>query len=145
MLTHIYVMSDRETIKECRRKCTYMICADGSSTHVLDSRTLTCTKHKAVISTIADALDRFIRPAEVLIHSDDAWVLNMIMRNLPIWAAAGYKCINGDDIKDRDTWQRIHDAGQKITISVKPEKYSNIKQFINSAGQGQNRSFADKH
>ena len=45
------------------------------------------TWNKATLTAIANALERFSANAEVTIHTENRWVMNMMEHNLMVWEA----------------------------------------------------------
>lgn len=101
----------------------------------------------ATIITIIEALDRFIRPAQITVHIEESSVINSVKRfpgkemsDLETWQSHGWKTARGTEVKNRAEWQRLynklrvfeHAGGTFEFVELDPEKKDRVLQVIDS-------------
>lgn len=69
--------------------------------------TVTATNHAAVITALVEALKRFKKPCKLFIHTESAFVNNMISMRLEEWARQQYKNAKGEQIKNYELWESL--------------------------------------
>lgn len=105
----IFIAVDSTAAKESLKKYGYVLeftGKNGIQTREGFGETI-ATYHAAVLTAMVHALERFNRPCEITICADDAFVLNMLNRNLEVWATNGYRNAKGEAIKNMELWMRV--------------------------------------
>lgn len=128
MKVDIYMAGDSRRPDTIERWVGYLIRAGRGE--VTGTASCVDTFHGSFLPVIVDALDRFIRPAEITMHIEDGWVAACLARMeegeegdprslLERWQANGWKKSNGSPIDNKDKWQRV---------------YNKLRVFENSGG-----------
>ena len=78
------------------------------------------TWNKAVLTATAKALERFNTNAEVTIHTENRWVLNMMEHNLMIWEGADFWKSSKEKVANEEEWRRIAKAGHSLKLVADP-------------------------
>ena len=78
------------------------------------------TWNKATLTAIANALERFSANAEVTIHTENRWVLNMMEHNLMIWEGADFWKSSKEKVANEEEWRRIAKAGHSLKLVADP-------------------------
>ena len=84
---------------------------------------ITGTYHQTVLRALAEALDRFNQPCEVCICTEDEFVLNMLERNLSIWAENEFLTSKRKPVANREEWMKIWSLSNKHLILTEPGKH----------------------
>lgn len=86
--TKIYITTDSSSPKATEKHYGYVLeCMVGGEAKTREGfGKVTGTYHQAVLTALAEALGRFNQSCEVCICTEDDFVLNMLERNLAIWA-----------------------------------------------------------
>ena len=86
--------------------------------------TTEATYNRAVLIAINEALERFNRPCEIHIHSENSSLLTMIDKDFPKWKENGYQTNKGKEIKNRDEWQRFSENSREHMIVTEKGAHS---------------------
>jgi len=78
------------------------------------------TWNKVVLAAIAEALERFSANAEVTIHSENRWVLNMLGHQLMTWEGADFWKNPKEKVANEEEWRRIAKAGHSLKLVPDP-------------------------
>lgn len=86
--TKIYITTDSSSPKATEKYYGYvLVCmVDGDAKTREGFGKVMGTYHQAVLTALAEALERFNQSCEVCICTEDEFVLNMLERNLAVWA-----------------------------------------------------------
>lgn len=79
MKVHVYVGSADANPRQKERWVGYIIKMGDHK--VFNAWNIDETYHKTNLIALVEALDRFNRPAEIVIHIQDVWVATMIEKN----------------------------------------------------------------
>lgn len=84
------------------------------------------TLHKCMLSVIMLALGRLREDCIIKIHGPDAYILNMIKTQLPIWAVNGFVDSKGHGLADAAEWRIIWGllGQQEYDVSIGRHAYS---------------------
>lgn len=84
----IYIETDSSSPKATEKHYGYVleVMVSGQAVTREGFGKITGTYHQTVLTALAKALDRFNQSCEVCICTEDDFVLNMLERNLAIWA-----------------------------------------------------------
>lgn len=81
------------------------------------------TWNKVILVAITEAVGRFKTNAEVIIHSENRWVLNMIKHFLGKWEERGFLKANGEELENVEEWRKIAKASHSLKIEIDPVGY----------------------
>lgn len=86
----IYIETDSSSPKATEKHYGYVleVMVSGQAVTREGFGKITGTYHQTVLTALAKALDRFNQSCEVCICTEDDFVLNMLERNLAIWAGS---------------------------------------------------------
>lgn len=82
------------------------------------------TLHEVTLRVLIGALSRYQRPSRITIHAADAWVLNMMMHQLPAWEQNGFTNAKGEPIKYREDWEQLAKLVKIHTITIAPGRHA---------------------
>lgn len=84
----IYIETDSSSPKATEKHYGYVleVMVSGQAVTREGFGKITGTYHQTVLTALAKALDRFNQSCEVCIRTEDDFVLNMLERNLAVWA-----------------------------------------------------------
>ena len=74
------------------------------------------TNNRMELMAAIVALETLTRPCEVVLHTDSQYVRQGITLWLPNWVRRGWKTAGGDPVKNRDLWERLHEACRRHSI-----------------------------
>lgn len=123
----IYVETDNKAPASCERYGGYVleyVRANGEPETRHDFRQTTGTYHGVILETLKTALTRIKRSCEVHIHTQDAYVLNMVDKFLATWAENGFRNSKGEPIKNMDIWEQLWQQVKKHKIVVEHGPHS---------------------
>ena len=78
------------------------------------------TFNRAVLTAIIEALNRIEENAEVLIYTDNRYVLSMAAHNLKTWEQNEFKTTKGVTVKNEDLWRKIAMKKSAMKLVGKP-------------------------
>ena len=90
------------------------------------------TIKQAALMALADALERFTRPAVIRFYISDPFVRNMLVTNMPKrWAANNWKKIrlNGE-LHHEALWCKVHDSLKTHAVSYAKEPELNENKIL---------------
>ena len=119
MQVDIYIAGNSKRPETIDRWVGFLIRARNSRKEAIGTANYVSTYHEAFMMVIVEALDRFIRPADITMHLEDAWVVSCLQRIsqdgeeeprslLDIWQANGWKKSRGRNLENKDMWQRLY-------------------------------------
>lgn len=122
METKIYIATDSRLPRASVKWYGYVLeCTQGGSTWTKEGfGTVTGTYHKATLAALADALQRFRRPCEIHIYTEDSFALNMLGRNLAPWAGNGFLSSRGEPVANGAEWKRVWEESRGHTLVAEP-------------------------
>ena len=125
-VTDLYIEVDSVATKETQKHYGFVIetVIRGNTYTVEGFGTCFGTYHKAVLDALANALERYKRPCEVTIHSQDSFVLSMIEQNLQQWAESDFLNSKGRPVKNQEEWRRVHEKSQGMIWKVSQGKHA---------------------
>lgn len=112
MKVHVYVASGDTQPRQKERWVGYLI--KMGEHKVFDARIIDETYHKANLIALVEALDRFNRSAEIIIHIQDYWVATMIEKNAETWQFNGWENKKHEKVKNWEYWQRAYNKLQVL-------------------------------
>ena len=117
MKVHVYVASADANPRQKERWVGYIIRMGDHK--VYDAWNIDETYHKSNLIALVEALDRFNRPADILIHIQDVWVATMIEKNAETWQFNGWENRDHKKIKNWEYWQRAYNKLQVLKFKGK--------------------------
>lgn len=148
-VVHIYAETDNTAPKSQERMSGYVLECTTSS-----GRTVTRehfekkqgTYHAVILQTLIDAMERINQSCEVHVHTQNDFVLENLVSNLPGWASNGYKSRKGTLIKNCQEWQMLWELVKKQLVVKEPGMHSyydwmqgEMKRFKNPPHSGKSR------
>lgn len=86
-------------------------CKDGYKTQVTSGNKLSTTNNVMELTAVYKALVKAYKEkaSRVTIYSDSAYVVNAVRKGwLSNWYENGWKTKEGNDVKNRDIWEKMH-------------------------------------
>lgn len=117
MKVHVYVGSSDANPRQKERWVGYIIKMGDHK--VFNAWNIDETYHKTNLIALVEALDRFNRPAEIVIHIQDVWVATMIEKNAETWQFNGWTNRDHKKIKNWEYWQRAYNKLQVLKFNGK--------------------------
>ncbi|HRP73252.1 MAG TPA: ribonuclease HI [Luteimonas sp.] len=74
------------------------------------------TNNRMELMAAIIALETLSRPCEVVLHTDSQYVRQGITEWMPNWVRRNWKTSGGDPVKNRDLWERLHEASRRHDI-----------------------------
>jgi ribonuclease HI len=74
------------------------------------------TNNRMELMAAIRALEALREPCQVILHTDSKYVQQGIVEWLPNWLRRGWKTSGGQAVKNRDLWERLHDAAARHRV-----------------------------
>lgn len=96
MEVHIYIETDSKAPRTQPRKYGYVLACTlkGKLATKQGFKETTGTYNRATLEAIAEAVTRVVKPSEIHIHTENAFILTMLEENLDRWEQNGYVTTN---------------------------------------------------
>lgn len=104
---HIYISLSTMLLGNARRRYMYTLAAEHSRKTVYGTGVVEGSRHRAELTALVAALSRFTDHAQITIHAEDAWILNMINNSFRDWEQRDFKKKSGEPIADADLWREL--------------------------------------
>ena len=88
---------------------------NGRERELAGGETPTTNNRMELLAAIM-ALEALKSPCEVVLSTDSQYVQKGIGEWLPNWIRRGWKTAGGDPVKNRDLWERLHEACRRHQI-----------------------------
>lgn len=125
---HIYAETGSRGFKRAMRPVAYLLearTASGKTATREEFYEEESTYHEAILGAIGNALGRLKESCEVHLHTQDAFVLNMVDGDyLDEWEKADYKNAKGEPVKNADLWEKIAGGMKGHLILTEQGKHS---------------------
>ena len=113
MQVDIYIAGNSKKPDSVERWIGYLIRARGSRREVTGTASYVTTRHGSFLMVMVEALDRFLRPADITMHIEDVWVASCLQRISPDglldrWQESGWRKARGGELENKDLWQRLY-------------------------------------
>lgn len=141
-IVHIYAEADTATPKNTKRMAGYVLEYVRRSGKVEIREVyeaVTGTYHAVILQMLIEAVSRIKRPCELHVHTQDGFVLESLVSNLPGWATNGYKTRKGTLIKNCREWQRLWELIETYPVvkeSGLHDRYTEMKKKMDSEKAG---------
>lgn len=122
----IYVEADSTTPRQSVRAAGYVLeCIKGDAVHTREEFAhKTGTYNAVILQMLVKALKRINQSCEVHIHTQDTYVLNMIDKNLELWAGNGFHTVKGELVKNHFEWEQVWKLGSRHLLVAEPGEHS---------------------
>ena len=74
------------------------------------------TNNRMELTAVIEGLTALKRPCEIDLYLDSQYVRQGITEWMPGWVRRNWKTAGGDQVKNRDLWERLHEATQRHQI-----------------------------
>lgn len=121
----IYIATDSRSTKITKKGYGYVLetIVEGTERTKEGFGSVAGTYHQAVLTALAEALRRFVRPCEICICSEDEFVLNMLENNLAVWAGNEFLTAKRKPVANREEWEDIWKWSDGHLILTQPGKH----------------------
>lgn len=121
----IYIETDSSSPKATEKHYGYVleVMVSGQAVTREGFGKITGTYHQTVLTALAKALDRFNQSCEVCICTEDDFVLNMLERNLAIWAGNEFLTSKRKPVANQQEWMEIWRLSNRHLILTEPGKH----------------------
>lgn len=118
----IYIETDSSSPKATEKHYGYVleVMVSGQAVTREGFGKITGTYHQTVLTALAKALDRFNQSCEVCICTEDDFVLNMLERNLAIWAGNEFLTSKRKPVANQQEWMEIWRLSNRHLILTEP-------------------------
>lgn len=108
-MTRIYIAIDSRSPRITKKNYGYVLeCEVSGEARTREGfGTVTGTYHQATLTALIKALERFTQKCELHIHTEDMFVLNMMLKNLDAWEANGFTTSKGSPVANREEWMEV--------------------------------------
>lgn len=74
------------------------------------------TNNRMELTAAIMALEALREPCEVVLHTDSQYVRQGITLWMPNWLRRNWRTAGGDAVKNRDLWERLHQAASRHRV-----------------------------
>ena len=119
----IYIKTDNKSLAKKKRWISYvlgtMFCGELKTIEYFG--TVEETLQGAQLTAIVAALKRMKRPAEIVIHVESSFIVNMFKNHMAEWAAGGWQ----SPLHNKEEWKQLYEYSQlhQITFDTEPHVY----------------------
>ena len=124
MIVDVYVAADDRYPRQRERWAGYLIKMGEHKRFA--AFPIDETYHMANLIALVEALDRFNRPAEIVIHIQDFWVATMVEKNTETWQFNGWKNKKHKKIENWQYWQRAYNKLQVLKFNGEKPKFEQL-------------------
>ena len=120
MEVHIYIGTDSKAPRTQVRKYGYVLACTlkGKLKTKQGFKETKGTYNRATLEAITEAIGRVVKPSEIHIHTENAFILTMLEENLDRWEQNGYVTTKGEPVANRDLWKQLKEkAGEHLLLS----------------------------
>lgn len=124
-MTRIYIAIDSRSPRITKKNYGYVLeCEVSGEARTREGfGTVTGTYHQATLTALIKALERFTQKCELHIHTEDMFVLNMMLKNLDAWEANGFTTSKGSPVANREEWMEVRNLSKEHLIVPEPGKH----------------------
>lgn len=84
------------------------------------------TYHMSNLVALVEALDRFNKPARIMIHIQDYWVATMLVKNAETWQFNGWQNKKHEKVKNWQYWQRAYNKLQVLKLNGEKPQFEQL-------------------
>ena len=115
----VWIWVDDKSRKETAKTYAYSletVLQHGACIRKRDCKQIVGTWNRATLLAIAEALERFKTNAEVTIHSENQWILNMMERYLLVWEGSDFWKSKNEKVANEEEWRRIAKMNHSLKL-----------------------------
>lgn len=124
MIVDVYVAADDRYPRQRERWAGYLIKMGEHKRFA--AFPIDETYHMANLIALVEALDRFNRPAEIVIHIQDYWVATMLVKNAETWQFNGWQNKKHEKVKNWQYWQRAYNKLQVLKFNGEKPQFEQL-------------------
>lgn len=120
MEVHIYIGTDSKAPRTQVRKYGYVLACTlkGKLKTKQEFKETKGTYNRVTLEAITEAVARVVKPSEIHIHTENAFILTMLEENLDKWEQNGYVITKGEPVANGDLWKQLKEkAGEHLLLS----------------------------
>ena len=120
MEVHIYIGKDSKAPRTQVRKYGYVLACTlkGKLKTKQEFKETKGTYNRVTLEAITEAVARVVKPSEIHIHTENAFILTMLEENLDKWEQNGYVTTKGEPVANGDLWKQLKEkAGEHLLLS----------------------------
>lgn len=120
MEVHIYIGTDSKAPRTQVRKYGYVLACTlkGKLKTKREFKETKGTYNRVTLEAITEAVARVVKPSEIHIHTENAFILTMLEENLDKWEQNGYVTTKGEPVANGDLWKQLKEkAGEHLLLS----------------------------
>lgn len=114
----LVIWTDSITPKETEKEYAYVLASRRGWQY--GDGICTGTFNRVVLTAIIEALNRIEENAEVLIFTENRFVLSMAAHHLKTWEQNEFKTTKGATVKNEDLWRKIAMKKRSLKLVGKP-------------------------
>lgn len=80
----------------------------------------------ANLIALVEALDRFNRPAKIMVHIQDYWVAAMLEKNAETWQFNGWQNKKHEKVENWQYWQRAYNKLQILQFNGEKPQFEQL-------------------
>ena len=128
----VWVWTDNRSPKASLKGYAYSIETEAAGRFIRKGGEgeVVATWNRATLLVIAEALERFSGKAEVILHSENHFVMNMFENHLPTWEIDGFRRRDGKDIANKAEWERISEKKKHLRIRTDTVGYEGSRELM---------------
>lgn len=122
-VVHIYAETDTAAPRSMERMAGYVleyVTPSGETKTKEAFEKATGTYHAVILQMLIRATGRIIRESEIHVHTQDDFVLENLVSNLPGWATNAYKSRKGTLVKNCQEWQQLWENIKTFPVIKEP-------------------------
>ncbi len=125
MEVHIYIGTDSKAPRTQTRKYGYVLACilKGKLETKQEFRETKGTYNRATLEAITEAVGRVVKPSEIHIHTENAFILTMLEENLDRWEQNGYVTTKGEPVANGDLWKQLKEKAREHLLLSEPGKH----------------------
>lgn len=120
MKVHIYIGIDSKAPRTQVRKYGYVLACTlkGKLKTKQEFKETKGTYNRVTLEAITEAVARVVKPSEIHIYTENAFILTMLEENLDKWEQNGYVTTKGEPVANGDLWKQLKEkAGEHLLLS----------------------------
>lgn len=125
MEVHIYIGTDSKAPRTQVRKYGYVLACTlkGKLKTKQEFKETKGTYNRATLEAITEAVARVVKPSEIHIHTENAFILTMLEENLDKWEQNGYVTTKGEAVVNGDLWKQLKEKTGEHLLLSEPGKH----------------------
>ena len=134
MEVHIYIGIDSKAPRAQTRKYGYVLACilKGKLETKQEFRETKGTYNRVTLEAITEAVTRVVKPSEIHIYTENAFILTMLEENLDRWEQNGYVTTKGEPVANGDLWKQLKEKAREHLLLPEPGKHDTVCGYKNS-------------